>query len=474
MSKYVLFIILIFTSVLVYSPHFDYKYPFSIDEWHHITEAYKLRDGVYTGGTIGYRFGFHFLLAGLSYGFDLVRIYHLLPALWVIFSALSLYYVISKIDKQNKKKTAFIALASLFFFASIKSSVNILGLIFFTPLSFSIPFIYLYIYWFYYGLKENKFNYVIYSLVLMLFLVFVYPISVLFGLPILIVLMGIYYKNILPNIKYYSLLLILPLFGFVYYLLILEKSVTEAFLRLFRELFFWQQWEGFIYYNSPLELYSLIGYIFALIGLFYVIYKKEKNYYLFVIWFFVVLGNILFYIATSLSILSPYKRNLYYFALVVPIFSAIGLWYCFNYINGYMKKFSPSLKNAIFALLFVIIFILTFFQYFNVPWTVYYAISDSDHRMFTELADYPYGLVLTDISRSMALYPIAKKDPAAAFHFYGTPHNWADYVNAENCDEMYDIIKRANISYIIDDFDNGCNWPILFKSHSFVYDVRNI
>ncbi|MCB9358777.1 hypothetical protein H6503_02505 [Candidatus Woesearchaeota archaeon] len=477
MKKLILFLILIFSFLLIYSPHLEYKYPFSIDEWHHITEAYKLRSGDYTGGDVSYRFGFHAMLAGLSLVFDLVKIYHILPALWVLASLFSLYYTINQVyakSKENGYQSTFVALASMLFFASIKSSVNILGLMFFVPMSFVIPFIYLYLYWFYEGIVDDNKRYLIYSSLLMVILLVIYPLAVLFAVPIIIVIMVMNWNWIIKHWKFCALFLIVPLIGLIAYSMMSGGLSSANLHTLMLKLFLWDSWEGWIYYNNPLELYSLVGYALAVIGFIYVILQKKKSFYLFVIWAVSVLFNILLYVFTSISLFSPFKRNLYYLAIVLPVFSAIGLWWVFGKLKIIISGLGKAARNAAIAIFFCIIFILTFIGYYHQPWPLYYAIADSDYDAMTELHDYPDGLVLLEPRMAMALYPIARKDPAAALHFYGDPFAWLNYTSDSfNCSDKEGLIIERNISYVIDSFGNSCNWSILFEDSLYVYDTRS-
>ena len=66
---------LLFTFIIVYTPHLAYPYPIHIDEWHHITEAIKLSQGEIAQGLAGSKIGFHLILAGLDTFANLVLIY---------------------------------------------------------------------------------------------------------------------------------------------------------------------------------------------------------------------------------------------------------------------------------------------------------------------------------------------------------------------------------------------------------------
>ena len=210
----------IVTVLLVYSPHYRYPFPRHIDEWHHISETIKLQKGEYSGGLTGYRIGFHIILLLLSKITNLVLIYRFLPAIWVIFSGLVLFYVVyRKTDKQFS-----IALFAMIFFASIKSNVNITGLWFFTPLTFSIPFIFLYVYFFTEGIEKQNKKFILLSLAIMVMLLFVHSISVLFAIPFLLIYALFNFRYFKKEWKFFSIFLIIPLAGMVFY-----KFMTRGF-----------------------------------------------------------------------------------------------------------------------------------------------------------------------------------------------------------------------------------------------------
>ena len=81
---------------------------------------------------------------------NLVLFYKFLPAIWAVFSALALFFLVYK-----KTNDFYLGILAIIFFASIKSNLNLLGLWFFTPLTFSIPFILLYIYFFTEGIEKR-------------------------------------------------------------------------------------------------------------------------------------------------------------------------------------------------------------------------------------------------------------------------------------------------------------------------------
>ena len=180
--------ILIATFFFVYSPHINYRFPIHIDEWHHITETLKLGSGEYqiqgTDGirTMGFELGFHAILLPVSRITNLVQTYQFFPAIWAMVSALTLFLLVYK--KTNK---FLIGIIAMIFFASIKTNTNLAGPWFFTPLTFSVPFIFLYLYLFTEGIEKQNKKFIIWSLIIMAFLLPIHAIAVLFAIPFLII-----------------------------------------------------------------------------------------------------------------------------------------------------------------------------------------------------------------------------------------------------------------------------------------------
>ena len=292
------------TFLLVYTPHYNYPFPRHIDEWHHITEAIRLQRGGYAGGVTGYRIGFQLLLLLLSKVTNLVLIYQYLPAIWAVFSALILFYVVYK----KTGNQFYTALFAMIFFASIKSNVNITGLWFFTPLTFSAPFIYLYVYFLTEGFeKENK-KFILLSLGIMVMLLFVHSISVLFAIPFLAIYFLFNFGFIKKERQFFSIFLTIPIIGALFYKFMTKGLWKSLINDLIQALQFKRGWGVLELENSFFELYSLIGYILVFIGIILVFTNKKilKKYLAYALWPIAVIISIIIYRRTGVSYLSPY------------------------------------------------------------------------------------------------------------------------------------------------------------------------
>ncbi|HTY43708.1 MAG TPA: hypothetical protein VMC80_00495, partial [Patescibacteria group bacterium] len=203
-----LIIILAGIFLLTYSPHLTTHFPIHIDEWHSIQQAINLANKTYSLGNIsGLEIGFDFFLFIIGKLVNLILAYQFFPAIWAVISAAVLFFTVYSFTDRN----FLISILSTIFFGSIRSDQNLTGIWFFTPLAFSIPFIILYMFFFAKGLREQKREYILLSLGLMMLLVFIHAISVLFAIPILILSGLFYWKFVKKEAWTFLLFLLIPI-----------------------------------------------------------------------------------------------------------------------------------------------------------------------------------------------------------------------------------------------------------------------
>jgi hypothetical protein len=454
--------------LLVYSPHFNYRFPYHIDEWHHISESIKLKEGGYSGGITGFRFGFHVLLLGLGLFLDLVFFYKWLPAIWAVVSGLILFYVVYK--KTGKFS---IGLFSMIFFASIKSNVNITGLWFFSPLSFCIPFIFLYIYYFTEGIFMHNKKYILISLGIMIFLLPIHSISVLFAIPFLGIYSLFYFNYIKKEWKFFSSFLILPVIGALFFSFMMKIPLSGVFSSLAEHLQFKTGWGVLELKNAFTEMYSLIGYILAVAGVFmiFLFYKKPKKYTAYIIWPLWVLLLILIFRISSVSYLSPYQRNLYYFVLGMPLLSALGLYFIIELVKPFIKfKYS---KEIITVVLLLIAGFFAFKDYYDVPkqLELYKVINDNDYEALLFLKQFPTQRIMADPLVSVALFPITRHEPVATLAFYGNRKDSEAFFLSKDCETKMELIEKYKTRYILSKIPINCGWNLIYNKNNFIYEV---
>jgi len=460
-----LVLVVFFTFLIVYVPHVTNKFPVHVDEWHHITESIRLGSGDYPKLSIGFELGFHVFLMLLGFMFNLVNVYRFLPAIWAIFSSLMLFYVVQK--KSGKYS---LGLFSMLFFASIRSNVNITGIWFFTPLSFSIPFIFLYVYLFTSGIESKNKKLIIYSLIVMLVVLIAHPISIFFSIGFLFVFCLLHYKYVLDEWKFFSWFLVIPIIGLVFYFIMTGKG----FVHLLQALRFDYGWGVLELKNSFLELYSLIGYVFALVGIVCILLlnkKSIKKYLIYLLWPLFVLCSIIFFRIFGFSYFVPYQRNLYYFVLGLPILSAFGLYFVWDYL---VKKFDKRMVWKIVRVVFLVLVVyLTFRTYFYIDDNVslYRVIDDDYYDSFMFMKGLDSGRVIATPEVSTALFPMTGHWPVATIVFYGDKSVTEKFFAAK-CDEREEIISKYDVDYVLFKHELGCSWDLIYDKDVKIWDVK--
>lgn len=470
----IVLLVCIFIFFLIYLPHFLYPLPMHIDEWFHISQALKIKDSLLSPlleSTPELELGFQIFLTTLSFFINLVTFYKFLPAMWTIFSALVLFFIVKNITKDSfPKDSFFIAIFAMIFFASIKSNVNITGLLFFTPISFSIPFIFLYIYLFTAGIEKQNKKMILGSLAIMVYLLFTHAISVLFAIPILIVYCIFNYKQSLKQYKVLLSFLIIPIIGLLFYKIVSNLPINLLLSHLVNQLQFKYGWGVLELANSPLELYSLIGYVLAMIGFLFILSIKEyrKKYIAYILWPLIVLISIIFYRITGVSYLSPYQRNLYYFAISLPFLSAIGLHYLLSRIK------TKKQKKLIKILLIVLVLILTFSFYFSVPENIklYQLIDDNDYQALKFLSNFPSSNVISPLAISSALYPLSNHQPIAKLHPDTNKEDVKEFFDSKDCETKNQIIEKHNVKYVLSKEEINCSWSLIYEKEDYIYEIE--
>ena len=474
---FLIILVSIATFLTVYSPHYRYPFPSHIDEWHHITEAIELQSGEYGGGVTGFRVAFQIILVLLSKAADLISIYKFLPATWAVFSALLLFYLVYK----KTGNQFYTALFAMIFFASIKSNVNITGLWFFTPLTFSIPFIYLYVYFFTEGVeKENK-KFILASLTIMILLLPLHSISVLFAIPFLALYSLLNFRYFAKEWKLFSIFLAIPTIGGIFYKYIMKVPWPSLTSKLIDALQFKRGWGVLEIENSFFELYSLIGYILAGIGLFFIVRNKEnlKKYLAYALWPFLVLASIMIYRKTGVSYLSPYQRNLYYFAISLPLLSALGLNHIIKSTMAQIEKMKlieqkrNILKKFGVAIISIIVIFFVFKSYWYIPKQIdlYEVIDNDEYQAFLFLKNLPKSTVMSTPRISTGLFPVSGHKPVATYFFYGNRPDVERFFQTKSCEIKQEILAKYNVKYVLSKRRINCGWKLLYDEKGYIYEI---
>jgi hypothetical protein len=467
--------ILIAIFFLVYSPHNNYRFPIHIDEWHHIAETTKLGNGEYqirgTDGirTMGFELGFHAILFPISQITDLVQTYQYFPATWAMVSALTLFFIVYK--KTNK---FLIGILAMIFFASIKTNTNLAGPWFFTPLTFSIPFIFLYIYLFTEGIEKQSKKFILYSLAIMAFLLPIHAIAVLFAIPFLIIFPLFYLDYIKKERKFFLSFLAIPIIGIIFYSIMTNTNIFTSIFHILKDLAFKSGWGVVETANSFSETYSPIGYLlaaFGAIGIF-LFQVKPKKLMPYVILPATILISIFIYRLTGTSYLSPYQRNMFYLAISMPILSALGTFYIVELASLKINK--ELTRKILTTIIIAIIVFFTFQSYFFVPerFQLYHAIEEKDYNTINFLSTLPPNSTIMGWAFiSTAIYPISQQNPVATIFFYGNRSKINEFYGIPNCANQERILKEQNATYAIFKAEVPCNWTLIYQKENVIYQI---
>lgn len=466
----------IFAFYTTFKIRLNYRYPLHLDEWYHLSEITSMELG--KGNLVPntpLRLGFHGFLLFLSNFFELYEVYYLFASFWAVFTVLVIYFTFKILTKNN-----YIALLTALIYALVGTNINLLGKDLFVPLTFAIPFIYLIIFFIVYGIENNKVKFFLYGILVALFLLISHPISVSF----MIIPMFIYFvirRDFFLKKKYLLIIILTSIFlGFLFFVYSFN-GFDRATRFLVRNLNFKRGWGVFEYNNSFFELYSPFVYLFMYIGLMFflkslferkkTLHKRLKSLsqrndiFLFII-LFVMFFMIILFRVTGNSFFSPYQRNMYYLALMIPYFSALGVINSFKFINSIKDEF---LKYVLF---FVFVFCLI--SLIVMP----YKVADNIQLNYKLTEEYIYeisniefkgeGKVIAPPRFLFTLYPIVQKKPLVFTEFYGKLETVQEFYKCCTCACYNIFLETHNVDTIFSDKPINCDWEII-RERPYVY-----
>jgi hypothetical protein len=340
-------------------------------------------------------------------------------------------------------------------------------------LTFAIPFIFLFIFFFIRGLeKENK-TYLLLSFLIMLLLVPLHVTSVTFALPILLFSGALYYKYIKKEFRFFLIFLLIPLVGLIFYSFVKNVIIMDSLEVLIKELQFRRELSlAEALDDSLTTTYSMAGGILAGIGLLAVLWGKRKELYPYIFWALYLLLMILIFRMTDISYLSPYHRNFYYLTVSLPLLSAFGLNWIINFIASWFKRINfnfVAIPIVIIAIFFSFIshdkIIQEELPYLNI-------ITVSDYKDLTFLARLPRGKVMTLPILSLAVPAIARHKAVGEFSDkFGWQHAY-EFFNEDDCRFKDALIMTYNINYIISQHEISCGYKLLRDEYNYIYEVN--
>ncbi len=344
-----------------------FELPLHADEWSHIAQARYIME---TGGfvtvnpyvesleryNVNLEQGFHIFLAEhfMLSGWDPVLDYKYLPALFALITALFIYVFV------RGEVNHFAGVLSMLFFATLKSNVNILGIWYFVPFTFSLFLLFMFMH-----LLRGNTNRVLLGCVLALSS-FIYP-------PAAILMCFVWGAQEIEAIKDVRIVLGLLGLAIVVTFIVLSLSGTIADLIVFHLSDDWKVMKP-IEYNIPYFM-GLAGFAFACVGAYYVLKNRVSRVVL--IAPLLPLMNIILRRLFETTFLLPYLRSVYYLVVALAPLAGLGIYFTINFVNKKLNARGLTSK-AITTVILLAVMYASFTSYYDIMAQV--GISDNEPK----------------------------------------------------------------------------------------------
>jgi hypothetical protein len=165
---------------------------------------------------------------------------------------------------------------------------------------------------------------------------------------------------------------------------------------------------------------------------------------------------------------------MFYLAIFLPLFSAIGLYFFLRFLRKIIKK--DILYKIFKTFILIIVIILTFFLYFDIPTEIklYQTMNSEQYKALTYLKNFESSNVISDIDLSPAVYPVSGHYPIATIHFYGNRTEVETFFYNPDCNEKLETINNNKISFIITKNTIDCNFlELIYDNQTKIYKIKS-
>ena len=456
-----------------------YPFPFHADEWTHLAQAQYivaehriarvnpyLRDVPHRD----LESGFHIFLASFLAltGLDPVMSYQYLAAIFMVITVLSLFWFLYVVTKNY-----FISILAPAFLLLIKNNINLMGLWFFLPMTFSLFIIFMF-----FASYFSKGNIRYLSIIFFIASIIAYPIA-----SVIIVIAIASYEALNAIIhkreellekkywKYYaSAIIALTLFLTLYFI-----GELSSFPLIFK-----YGWTVFFEHNyMPWEMYGIGALILCVIGLAFVIYKRMNK--IFWILPLILVIPVLMYSFFRFSILIPYQRAFFFLLITLAILSAIGTYYLYRMLNSTIKN--RWLPISIITIIIAATFITGFASYYHVDderfRLVHYMEADDYQAMSWIKQNYGSDTrIMGDIFTSFTIYPLTGMQAVAVAPSNleaGNLDTVQGFFNSQDCNSMASYMSsgRADLVYTSSIISCPQFKNVYSRNNIYIYEYSN-
>jgi len=478
----ILLIALILASLIVYIPRADYRFPNHGDEWNHLSYATEI---IETGSLFNNPYdedkkynletGTHIFLAEIFLLSDseLVTDYKFLPIIFIFLTSLILFITLYRITNNF-----WASILSILFLVALKSNANILGILLFTPFSMAFPIVFLFLFLFSTGIRKDKTEYVVSSIVLL-------GTIVLFHASTAIILGIVAFFYMLFNIdyikKHYTFLSIAS------FLLILSGIIFSKFkwglgvFETINKVLGYSFPLGVTYTYNYILFYGVIASLLAFLGLL-ISFKSKKLRIYSLMWILLFFYYMISYILPY-TLYIEYIRLFYLLMISSVVLSCLGAYYIINFLSGCFAK-----KYIKIIVTFIIIFIIILFQFSyyynpdiddprNLRSDVHRYIDEDDYNTLIWLkdSDIKNKRIFSNVKIGSAI-PLSFNYPSIRLQMkHGSKETIDDsntFFKNTSCEKKMELLQKYRSDYLFSKARINCDFlELTYKDKDYIYSI---
>ena len=276
--------------------------------------------------------------------------------------------------------------------------------------------------------------------------------------------------------------LIIPMAGFIFFKDALGLTWAKTFDYFAQTIQFPYGWGVLELNNSLFEVYTLVGLVFAFVGVVLILTNPERwRFLLYLLWPLNAFVLIVLFRATGISFLAPFQRNFYYLTLSLPLLSGIGAAYLLVFISEQCKRFLSSAKDIAYATkaltigLVMVVILFSFINYYDVPLglELYYLINNADYAALQFLAKQPPGYVLASPFVSTAVFAVSGMRPLATVFFDSQFRGTVEQFFVTSCEQRKELLQGVEDRlYILSQRSLDCGWDVIYSKDDYIYQLN--
>ncbi len=431
--------------VLNFIPHLGYNSPLHVDEWVHFQYSNHLSSGapLYFGGEYhSLEAGFHYLLANLnSIGIPYVFMFTFFASLITILICLGVFIL----ARREFNETA--GVFAVLFIALLKSTVEVLGPVFFVPMAIGMFFIIM-------GLFLIKLNSKL-IIPLLASILIIHPPTAMAFLLLINIKFLIKRKDYMKNIRNQMIagLIALPLYLNIF----LSRGLGTV------------DYLSFTVISSALFIPRFLTWTIVIIAVIGIYFVTEKKNYSIAIYILALLAFIFIFYHYKIEVFIPYRRALMYLFLILAIPFGIG---CDRIINLPKNK---KIQLILGIILIVLVLFTTLSAKLDSNNYIYHIINEEEYNDFIWIKENTNqdALVVLHPWKADAFTPIAERQVYS--RIMQGPNAISEAKNKEISDffegkcQNINFLNENNIDIIYGECDNSN----LEEIHNNVWVIKN-